>query len=257
MDIKGRPIEHELLQDLVADLENALGQNLIGIYLYGSLATGDFVDGLSDIDLLMILKNHVDEKQLRSLTALHDEFNAKHASWSKRIDVAYLSENSFKSIKSKPYKIIVSDGSGGLEIVDAPEYYLIDWCKVQEHSIALYGPDAKTFLPHITVAEFKKVVRNYMLTWIDKTDKANQRGLQAYIVLTMCRSLYAFTYGKNTSKQIGANWAISQYPQWAVLIKQSLTWSRDEVANVTKDKKAQNEMVSFVNFILRELEKKA
>jgi predicted nucleotidyltransferase len=257
MDIKKYPIEHKLLQDLVADLKDDLGQNLIGLYLYGSLATDDFVDGLSDIDLLIVLKNDVDEKQLRSLTTLHDEFNDKHTSWSKRIDVAYLSENAFKSIKSEPYRTIVSDGSGGLEIVDAPEYYLIDWYKVQEHSIALCGPDVKTFLPHITVSEFKKVVRNYMLSWIDKTDKANQRGLQAYIVLTMCRSLYAFTYGKNTSKQAGADWSITQYPQWAGLIKQSLIRSRDEVANVTEDKKAQKEMVSFVGFILSELEKKA
>jgi len=250
MDLKKHPVASKLLHNFLSSLKRDLAENLIAVYLYGSLATGDFVDELSDIDLLIVMKNKVNLKQLNSLADLHQTFNSENNDWSKRVDVAYLSEGSIKNIKDKPYQTIVSDGHGGIEIVHAPEYYLIDWYKVQEQSVTLFGPDAGKLMPRISIDEFKEVVRCYMLDWPDKAAKADKRGLQAYIVVTLCRSLYAYKYGKHVSKRIGANWVVDEFPQWSSLIRQSLKWSRDSENSDVVDTKNKDETIQFMNFML-------
>lgn len=253
MNINDRPYEQKLLKNIVEVINDAVFVTLVGAYLYGSLATGDFVSNQSDVDLLFVVENDIDEKLLRSLTTLHSSFNSQHESWGKRIDVAYVAVSDLKTVNSRPYSAIVSDGKGSLEIVDAPEYYLIDWFKVQERSIKLLGPEIKTMMPHITVRDFKKVIRNYMLTWKDKTSSATRRGLQAYIVLTMCRSLYAYEHGENVSKKQGAQWATSQYPQWNDLIDKSVSRSRISENSDGVDLANQKQVQNFVKYILSKI----
>jgi predicted nucleotidyltransferase len=46
----------QLLVKLLANLQQILDNKLIGLYLYGSLVTGDFDTNRSDIDLLAVLE---------------------------------------------------------------------------------------------------------------------------------------------------------------------------------------------------------
>ena len=46
------PAVDEILAAIVAGIQAALGDNLVGVYLRGSLATGDFID-TSDVDFLV------------------------------------------------------------------------------------------------------------------------------------------------------------------------------------------------------------
>ena len=43
-------IEAGLLDELVADIRGVIGDDLLGLYLYGSAVTGGFDPGASDID---------------------------------------------------------------------------------------------------------------------------------------------------------------------------------------------------------------
>ncbi len=55
---------NELLDDLLAGLKRAFGENLVSLVVYGSVARGDFRKD-SDIDLLIIFKSLPKEKLLR------------------------------------------------------------------------------------------------------------------------------------------------------------------------------------------------
>jgi hypothetical protein len=70
--------------------------------------------------------------------------------WRARFDVAYISKDALWNFKTQPSNVIVGSDGDHLEIVEAPEYYLIDWYKVQEHSVTLYGPNATELIPHIS-----------------------------------------------------------------------------------------------------------
>lgn len=54
--MKPTPYEdvNTLLGALLARIRSVLGINLVGVYLYGSLPSGDFDPDVSDIDLLAV-----------------------------------------------------------------------------------------------------------------------------------------------------------------------------------------------------------
>jgi len=56
-----------LIGKLLSDLESILGENLIGVYLHGSLAMGGFVPGRSDVDVMIVVKNALSEGRKESL----------------------------------------------------------------------------------------------------------------------------------------------------------------------------------------------
>jgi len=49
----------EILNTLLASLQDSLGENLVGLYLRGSLALGDFIPETSDLDILAITETLV------------------------------------------------------------------------------------------------------------------------------------------------------------------------------------------------------
>jgi len=48
-----------------------LGERLVGLYVYGSVATGGFIDGLSDIDRLAAVSRDVDHREFDALQLMH------------------------------------------------------------------------------------------------------------------------------------------------------------------------------------------
>ena len=244
-----------MLNDLVSTLELKLGENLIGVYLYGSLATEDFVEGKSDVDLLMLLKERVDQDLLTSLIDLHERFNLEHQRWQERIDVAYVERGALWTFQSEPYEVIVSDGENLLTLVDAQQYYLIDWFKLQERGTVLLGPKVSEVMPSIPVDDFKQTVHDYMQSYSQFAADARRRGEQAYAILTMCRSLYACKFAAHVSKKSGAVWAMREYPQWRELIQKALDWNRDEDMYNVLDERNHQATIKFVNFMLNEAQK--
>jgi predicted nucleotidyltransferase len=62
---------NEVVQAMLLRLQHVLNTNLIGVYLYGSLVTGDFDRDISDIDLLVVVTHPVDQNTLHHLRAMH------------------------------------------------------------------------------------------------------------------------------------------------------------------------------------------
>jgi predicted nucleotidyltransferase len=69
------PELHLVLESFIVGVQNALKRNLVGAYLVGSLATGDF-DLDSDIDFLIVTDAELSDAELRLLQALHLEIQA-------------------------------------------------------------------------------------------------------------------------------------------------------------------------------------
>ena len=67
---KFEDINH-LLHTLVSTLQENLGDNLIGIYLFGSLVWGDFDYKTSGIDILVATKNDINPEAFSKLDKVH------------------------------------------------------------------------------------------------------------------------------------------------------------------------------------------
>src|SRR4051794_28563326 len=60
-----------MLKRVHDDIRAALDGDLAGLYLYGSTVSGDFIPGISDIDLLAVTRRDVTLADLDSLEAVH------------------------------------------------------------------------------------------------------------------------------------------------------------------------------------------
>jgi hypothetical protein len=63
----------------------------VGLYVYGSLATGDFEPRVSDIDLIAVVRDASGEALLRRLDRMHEDLVRAEPEWRDRIEVDYVS----------------------------------------------------------------------------------------------------------------------------------------------------------------------
>src|SRR5215467_9243954 len=67
MQLEASPEIAKLLSDIVSECTDLLGDNLVGIYLHGSLAMGSFNPDLSDVDFLVVTNTILTPEQRREL----------------------------------------------------------------------------------------------------------------------------------------------------------------------------------------------
>ena len=60
-----------MLAELLAGVRGTLGPQLVGVYLDGSLATGDFTQHSSDIDVLVVTEGVLAEEVIAALGTMH------------------------------------------------------------------------------------------------------------------------------------------------------------------------------------------
>jgi len=72
------PAINTLLSEWVAGVKRLLGGKLVGLYLSGSLAYGDFVPERSDIDLQAVVQSPLIEDELRSAEQMHKDIERRY-----------------------------------------------------------------------------------------------------------------------------------------------------------------------------------
>jgi predicted nucleotidyltransferase len=65
------PDVNEILELLLASVRDVLRDQFVGMYLYGSLSSGDFEPAASDIDFLVVTKAMLPEETIAALEAMH------------------------------------------------------------------------------------------------------------------------------------------------------------------------------------------
>lgn len=240
-----------LLATLLADIQQLFAQKLVGLYLYGSLVTGDFDHRSSDIDLVAALAADVEPHEIEQIRIMHDRFAEQHAQWLDRIEVQYVSVAALEVFKTQTYPMTVISPGEPLHIIEADAAWLVNWYVVQQHGITLCGPAPGTLIDPISPTEFVAAVRGHMQHWRDWINDLPRRApSQAYVILTMCRGLYTATHGEQVSKLQAARWAQRHLPQWVALIEDALRWRADwRVAEVDQDATF-SETRRFVDFMI-------
>ncbi len=116
---------NQLLELLLWGIQKVLSEKLVGLYLYGSLVTGDFDNGSSDIDLIAALSSDIDDREFNHLQKMHNDFANKHKQWDDRIEVCYISVAALRTVKS--HTSIVANISPGepFHIKEARKDWLI------------------------------------------------------------------------------------------------------------------------------------
>ena len=84
------PAINTVLTEWADGLKLLLDEKIVGLYLSGSLAYGDFVPERSDIDLQAVVRSPMTEEDLRTVDQLHREIERRCPEWAGRIECSYV-----------------------------------------------------------------------------------------------------------------------------------------------------------------------
>ena len=238
-----------LLSNLLDQMQRILGQNLVGLYLYGSLVTADFDPEISDIDMLAVVSSDVDETQFECLHRMHDELEARNPRWKDRIEVQYVSTYALHTFRTESSQIAAISPGEPFHFKDAGSEWLINWYVIRERGQALYGPAPSAYIPPISKEEYLQTLREHATMWVEWLEQPQDQAWQGYVILTMCRILYAIRLGEQPSKVKAARWMQGEYSDWAWLIKRALAWRKGERDESAAQESTFGDTARFVRFV--------
>lgn len=239
---------NQVLDFLKEGVIKILDENLLGIYLFGSLSYGDFSPERSDIDLVTIIKKPASSEVLESLKQLHLQLEIDHKKWAKRVECSYVPIDMLQNIlppkDPRPY---IGEGIFYPEAHYGNEW-IINQYLLYKHGISLTGPDFKTLVEPIDIQEVRKAcIKDLFEEWEPKiNDHAflQNSHYQSYLVLNLCRILHTVMCRSTASKRGSASWVKSEFPCWKNLIKIAENWHYGIEMNL------QDETIKFIEFVV-------
>lgn len=224
-----------LLEEILSRQRGILGKKLTGLYVYGSLVAGDFDYEISDIDLLAATEDLIDEREFAALERFHLELMKQKPFWDNRIEIQYAPLEYLRTFKTQASRIANISPGEPFHFIEAGRDWLLNWYFVREHGATLFGAPPATIIPAISKEEFIEDVRKQAEERAENVERAkHSRPFQAYLIMTVCRALYAVENGEQVSKRRAADWAQKQFPEYSVLIENAFDWRakhRDKTVN--------------------------
>jgi hypothetical protein len=229
----GWPEVDRAVERLLARVARAIGDDLVGLYLSGSLGLGDFDPVSSDVDVLLATAGPLPGPAVERLRRLHGALRAE-GGWAARLEVVYLPLAALRRFDPEDagrYPIGPSDRDFTLGR-QGPTWVLDRWV-AREHGLVVVGPDPRELIEPIGPEQLRAAVRASLAGhWtLEGTDVAwlRPRNYQAFAVLSMCRDLYVLEHGTVVSKPAAAAWASRRLgPPWTAQIERALGWRSDE-----------------------------
>ena len=223
------PGVNEVLALLLSEVRLVLADEFVGVYLYGSLASGDFDPEGSDIDFLVTTRSPLSAATVASLEAMHARLGAGGPQRAHGLEGTYIPHAALRRFDpGSPAAPTINEGRFYLEKHGTE--WIIQRRVLREHGVVVAGPPIRHMIDPVAPDEIRYAVYDLLHSWwatflVDATRMENSSGYQGYAVLTMCRALYALEHGAIVSKPVAARWAQRTLGEpWAGLIDDALLW---------------------------------
>lgn len=244
-----------MLNALVSGVREALGDNLVGLYVRGSLVTGDFDPASSDLDFFAVTERPISEAEFDRLAALHERLSALPNKYAGHLEGPYISRDSARRFRPGEEHPTIHRGEPLQRLVHGNNWLLERWV-VREHGETLLGPDPRTLIDPVAPEEIREAVRTRLADWVDFAEHPDDPhwwqplGHSAYVVETMCRVLYTLTTGELCSKPRAVAWALENLPEpWRSTVERSQVWRSPEMANEATDAGVVEEVTRLVFWV--------
>ena len=230
------PELRKVLRNFVDEIVSVLRENLVGIYLVGSIASGDF-DLDSDVDFLVVTKTELTEADMKQLQDIQVKIHNIGYYPAKHLEGSYITIHDFNdwSTVGKKELFYFDNGSTSYEFSTHDNQWHVRWI-LREQGITLVGQKPETFLQPIPLDKLSDEIKRTMLQlkeyFEDEIDRPlsffNSRFGQSFTVLTFCRMLHTLQTGTVQSKKAGMEWAKQFLEQkWVYLIDQAWNERKD------------------------------
>jgi hypothetical protein len=251
------PDVNTLLAELLDGARAILGDDLVGLYLDGSLALGDFDPATSDIDFIAAVARPLSletellgRSSVSKLAAMHRRIRDSGRPFATELEGSYIHLSALR--RHDPADAIFPNLERGPDEALKFKEHHSDWVihryTVREHGIALFGPPPATLINPVSPDDVRAATAGVLRSWWATPEAAvaiarAHPGYLAYVVQTMCRALYALEYGAVVSKPAACRWALATGDAcWHSLIEASL---REELNEAMRD-----ELIAFVRYVV-------
>ena len=257
------PEVNAVLSVLLPDVQAILGDQFIGMYLYGSLAYGGF-DRDSDVDFVVVTMDELPQALFEALQAMHTRIATLDSWCAIQLEGSYIPKQALQVFD--PVRVL------HLHIDRGPDEHL-HWMQIdepilsrawwggwvllrsvlRENGITLSGPSPVSLIDPVSLNELKEAMLATLEGWgkplLKHPAEIMHRGYQSYIVLTLCRILYTLENGTIVSKQTAARWAQERLGEpWSALIERAWAGRHDPGAKASPEDV--NGTLDFIRFTL-------
>jgi len=218
-----------ILQELLTSARAVLGEQFVGMYLYGSLSSGDFNPDTSDIDFVVVTEGALPPETVAGLEALHKRLWAAGSYWAAHLEGTYIPRAAWRRY-DPAMPPVPSVNEGHFYVGGHGSDWVIQRQVVRAGGVVVAGPPPASLIDPVTPDELRAAVAGIIRGWWGPVVLADEAFLrrpdyQAFAVLTMCRALYVLAHGAIVSKPAAARWAVAALPErWHSLIEQAAAW---------------------------------
>jgi predicted nucleotidyltransferase len=241
------PDVNVMLQEVVTAVRTILGDNFVGMYLYGSLVTGDFSEATSDIDYLVVVREPLGDEAVNELAAMHGRLAESESKWGDELEGYYLHKAALRRFVRSDEVHPHRERGEALKVEPLAEDTVIMRHTLWHEGVALAGPDIRELLDPVSDDELRQAVRDLFVGWWRPmiTDHSHLQwvGYRVYAITTMCRMLYTLQHGEIVSKPTAARWAmVALDEKWQGLVKTAVNWKGEDWDNLV-------ETVDFIRYV--------
>jgi hypothetical protein len=218
-----------LLYELLAGSRGVLGQQFVGLYVHGSVASHDFNPQRSDIDFVVVTADVLPSDMLLKLEAMHAHLTNSGLQWADVLEGSYIPQSALRRYDPahSDYPALRVDGSFAVDGHGSD--WIIQRHILREKGLTIAGPPIHTLIDPVAPDALRWASRGILREWWQPqlTDSFRIRSdeYQAYAILTMCRILYTMEHGDVASKPTAAQWAKTLLDaHWSALIDRALVW---------------------------------
>ena len=155
-------------------LKEVLRENLIGFYLTGSLAIGDF-DLTSDIDFIVVTERQLSDTDVKEVQKAHISTYNQDTRWVKHLEYSFfpktiLLKNSSPYTEKGPNTAedrdlwYFNNGSKTIEKSGHDNTLVTRWT-LREKSVVVLGPKPATFMQIIEPNDLRREIRDDLINW--------------------------------------------------------------------------------------------
>ena len=226
------PDLNNVLAELVAGQRAILGDDLVGVYLQGSFASGGW-DQSSDVDWVAAIREPLREEQVAQLQDLAVRLFALPSTWAQHLEGSYITLETLRDLGKRPQTHwYLDNGSVTMERSDHDNTLVVRW-QLHEHGVTLYGPPVNTLTAPVDPDDLRREVRAVFSDWaaaFTVDERISSRWYQQFVVISYCRMLQTMQDGGIYSKPAGAQWGLARLdPSWHDLIRRAWIERQEDI----------------------------
>jgi predicted nucleotidyltransferase len=221
------------------DFQNIFEGNLVAILCTGSISTNSYIEGLSDIDLIVVTEDKVSEGSLNALKEwsqmiLHND------SLASGLDVSVVERKNvnFTSSEEKPEALEIFQGE-----IDYAKNALgnspIVWDQILKNGIVVFGLNPQEIIATVPWEKIREALKGELTTIGERIDTYFEEiKFRYYVITTLCRMMYTIKTKSYISKEEALHWYQDNYGLHFEVTNAALSYiksDKNSLVNIQKE----------------------